>query len=144
MKGDPLPWQGTSRCITKPHSLVMASVSFSYTGKHLLIFVTAALHPSKSSQSHLGTQICLLFKLFLPESCFILEHDCVVTYTPHCTTTYCCTSRAVCQHAPIANNLTDPHGRFFCKGNNAISGSDVAGHWEDGKGDFCFASAELE
>lgn len=41
MKGDPLPWHGTSRCITKPHSLTMASASFSYTGKHLLIFVTS-------------------------------------------------------------------------------------------------------
>lgn len=38
-KDDPLRWHGTSRCITKPHSLMMAPVSFSYTGKHLLIFV---------------------------------------------------------------------------------------------------------
>lgn len=63
MKGDPLPWHGTSRCITKPHSLIMASASFSYTGKHLLIFVTGALS-LKVPAYHLGAQIRILFKLF--------------------------------------------------------------------------------
>lgn len=63
MKGDPLPWHGTSRCITKPHLLMMASASFSYTGKHLLIFVTSA-SSLKVLPCHLGAQINLLLKLF--------------------------------------------------------------------------------
>lgn len=78
MKGDPLPLQRTSRCITKPHTLIMVSVSFSYTGQHLLIYVTSA-SSLKVLTGHLGIQISLLFKLFLLESCFIFNFDCAIT-----------------------------------------------------------------
>lgn len=99
MKGDLFSWHGTSRCITKPHSLIMAVASFSYTGKHLLIFVTGALS-LKVLTFHLGAQISRLIEL-LCGSCFILEHRC--TISAPCTALLH-VSRAVCQPGPIAKN----------------------------------------
>lgn len=116
MKGDLLPWHGTSRCITKPHSFIMPLASFSYTGKHLLIFVTSAI-ALKVLTCHLGKQISIFFKLFAWKLPYFRTWLC--NNTPlHSATAYCI-SRAVCQPAPIAKNWTDPHGRLFCKGNNA-------------------------
>lgn len=102
MKGDPLPWHGTSRCITKPHSLIMASASFSYTGKHLLIFVTSTLS-LKVLTCHSGAQISIFCKRFcLKPALFFLEHDCAMR--PDCTVQPDRTSSAECQPALVAKN----------------------------------------
>lgn len=98
MKGDPLPWHGTSRCITKPHSLIMVSASFCYTGKHLLIFVTI---PQSPHMRQGYTCFAFFFKhskwklLFSPQSVIVQEHPatprfhalyltCRVPTRPHC------------------------------------------------------------
>lgn len=120
MKGDPLHWPETSRCITKPHSLIIVSASFSFTGKHLLIFVTST-QSLRVPVSHLGTQTCssyyrgfFLIAWTLP---YLRTWLCNETRLHGGTTDGI--SRAACQPALIAKNWTDPHGRCLCDGNNA-------------------------
>lgn len=84
MKGDLLPWHRTSRCITKPHPLIIVSLSFSYTGKHLLIFVTITLYLRVLTCHQWGANDHSLQTVLL-ESCCALEHDCA----------------AQCSHRPV-------------------------------------------
>ena len=114
MKGDPLRWHETSRCITKPHSLVMACASFSYTGKHLLIFVTSALS-LKVHSGHSGAPISLLCSgCVLLESCLLTsrpDYDTLHTSTTQASPTCCGPTPPT--HSPISTNRNDPHDKFF-------------------------------
>lgn len=74
MKGDLLRWHRTSRCITKPHPLIIVSLSFSYTGKHLLIYVTITLYLEVLTCHRWGANEHSL-QTVLPENHCALEHD---------------------------------------------------------------------